>query len=131
MRHFSGSDYVAERDHEALANQIDRVRVTMGDQKWRSVASLQRRIQERYGITDPENSLQAQLRNLRKPEHGGFEVLRDRRTPNGERGYYVYKLGDRVAEPTVKHPTLSRKTKGELIALVLRLRRRLRKIEGS
>jgi hypothetical protein len=123
---FSGDDYVEARDLDPLSKQIDRVLAVMMDQKKRSVAKLQQRIIEKFGITDPENSLQAQLRNLRKADNGGYEVPRFR-IENGGRGYYVYKLG-KILPVSPKVKKLAKKSKAELIALVIKQKKKIRKM---
>ncbi len=141
VKSFSGEDYVAHRDSEALTTQIDMVLHIMKDQKWRSVAMLQRRMTEVFGYSAtvfPENSLQAQLRNLRKPKNGGYECLRQSRNRrNGLRGYSVYRLGKQIVQYKV-YSTLEALAKQELITKVVsqsriikRLRRQLALLEGQ
>lgn len=70
---FSGSDYVASLDEARLTGQILRIFECMKDGKWRTVPEI--------GLitNDPHTSISAQLRNLRKPEFGGYEVPKRRR----------------------------------------------------
>lgn len=118
---FSGDDYVEDRDYDRLERQIDRVLNVMLDQKWRTVARIRALILQRYGFDDPENSIQAQLRNLRKPENGSYTVPRKHKG----NGLHVYKLGDQYVP--VAHPPLEKRSKKELIDMVRRLRRKLKK----
>ena len=58
---FDGAHYKPSVDYYRLARQIERVKAVMGDGQWRSVAQIHDLLPH-----DPENSIQAQLRNLRK-----------------------------------------------------------------
>ena len=79
---FDGDDYVHDRDHQRLSGQILRVYDCMLDATWRTL----REIEESTG--DPQASISAQLRNLRKPKFGGHKV---ERRYLGD-GLYNYKL---------------------------------------
>lgn len=72
---FSGADYVPERDKKRLTGQLEAIYRLMKDGVWRSVDE----IHEQTGKRFPHNSLQAQLRNLRKPSFGSHDVRRRRR----------------------------------------------------
>lgn len=76
---FDGSDFVQELDGKRLTGQIARVYLVMSDREWRSVQEIHDLIFERFKACDPENSIQAQLRNLRKSEFGCHSVERRRR----------------------------------------------------
>ncbi len=79
---FNGADYVHARDSARLSGQILRVWNVMLDGRWRTlgqIASLTR---------DPEPSISAQLRHLRKPRFGEHRVER-RHKGNG---LYEYRL---------------------------------------
>lgn len=65
-------------DHVRLHGQIERVRQVMSDGEFRTVTTLRHAIWQRFGVLDPEPSLSAQLRNLRKSKHGGYDVERKR-----------------------------------------------------
>lgn len=80
---FDGDDYVPPRDDPRLTSQHERLRSLMFDGDWRSL----RQISEATG--DPEASVSAQLRHLRKKRFGGYEV--DRRHVGG--GLYEYRVG--------------------------------------
>ena len=67
---FNGADYVPERDNARLAGQLLRVYELMADQQWRTLAGIAR------STGDPESSISAQLRHLRKPRFGGHTVNR-------------------------------------------------------
>lgn len=64
---FHGAEYVPERDNARLEKQIDRVFYVCRDGRWRTVPALARELEEEFpGGHFPENSVSAQLRNLRK-----------------------------------------------------------------
>jgi hypothetical protein len=68
--HFNGPEYDCDRDWDRLTSQHARIRNLMLDGEYRTV-------QEISALTrDPENSIQAQLRHLRKPRFGGFIVTK-------------------------------------------------------
>jgi hypothetical protein len=64
---FHGADYKPARDQARLDRQIDRVLSVCKDGNWRTIQNLTRELNARFsGEQFPENSVQAQLRNLRK-----------------------------------------------------------------
>ena len=79
---FNGADYESKRDNSRLAGQIQRVFKAMSDGRWRSLGQ----IEELTG--DPQASISAQLRHLRKPRFGGHAV---EKKYLGD-GLYHYKL---------------------------------------
>ena len=82
---FNGSDYSPKFDNIRLSKQILRVFDAMKDSQWRTLGEIE-------SITgDPQASLSAQLRNLRKQRFGSHEVFKQIR---GERkdGLYEYRL---------------------------------------
>lgn len=77
----SGID-LTPADQVRLSGQIERVLAELAARgTWKTVADIA------AATGDPETSVSAQLRNLRKPKHGGYDVRRERRG-NGS----VYKL---------------------------------------
>ena len=67
---FDGADYDHKRDSARLTSQIETIFNLMRDGKFRSVAEIGR-------LTGyPENSIQAQLRNLRKARFGSHTLNR-------------------------------------------------------
>lgn len=79
---FNGDDYQPVRDDVRLSGQIDRVFKAMKDGEWRSLGDIS-------AITnDPEASISAQLRHLRKARFGGHTV---NKTHIGS-GLYKYQL---------------------------------------
>ena len=79
---FNGADYNQTRDDARLTGQILRVWECMSDGKWRTLKDIAQQ------TGDPEASVSAQLRHLRKPRFGGHTVEREYIT----NGLYKYKL---------------------------------------
>ena len=79
---FHGDVYEETRDKSRLSKQLMRVRDAMLDGEWRTFSQIS-------DITgDPEPSISAQLRHLRKPEFGGYDVDK-RKLPSGLWEYRV------------------------------------------
>lgn len=79
---FDGDDYKRNRDDARLTGQILRVWECMSDGRWRTLREI-------ANITgDPEASISAQLRHLRKPRFGGHTIERE----YIDQGLYKYKL---------------------------------------
>ena len=82
---FNGSDYEAKKDNVRLCGQIQRIFNLMKDQKWRTLKEIEE-------ITkDPQPSVSAQLRHLRK-ERFGSHVVEKINIGDPERGLFAYKL---------------------------------------
>tara|TARA_A100001388_G_scaffold137763_1_gene102091 strand:+ start:455 stop:805 length:351 start_codon:yes stop_codon:yes gene_type:complete len=79
---FDGSDYVPARDNVRLSGQIQRVFNVMRDGKPRTLREIA------AATGDPEASISAQLRHLRKPKFGSYVVEKE---PLSQ-GLYNYKL---------------------------------------
>ena len=79
---FNGDDYVPERDNPRLKSQYDRVFYLMRDGKPRTLGEIS------AATGDPESSVSAQLRHMRKERFGSHEVLRERQGA----GLYTYQL---------------------------------------
>ena len=79
---FDGDDYVPPRDDPRLTSQHQRLRALMRDGEWRSLGEISQQ------TGDPEASMSAQLRHLRKKRFGGHEV--ERRHEGG--GLYKYRV---------------------------------------
>jgi hypothetical protein len=82
---FDGADYSPKHDQVRLAKQTLRVFSAMKDGKWRTLGEI-------AALTgDPEASISARLRDLRKERFGGHTVNRRNR---GERshGLFEYQL---------------------------------------
>lgn len=85
LHDFDGPAYNPDIDQDRLAGQYKRIFNTMLDGEWRTYKEIAR-------ITgDPQNSISAQLRHMRKPRFGSHTVERRSR---GERGdaLYEYRL---------------------------------------
>lgn len=75
---FDSGVTLTPEDHVRLGAQIARVKAVLETGRWYTVPDLQDAIWEHFRVRDPENSLQAQIRNLRKPKHGGHTIERKR-----------------------------------------------------
>ena len=82
---FNGSDYKPEQDDVRLKKQINRVYALMIDGKWRTLSEIA------VLTGDPESSVSAQLRHLRKPRFGSFVVNKQSRGER-EQGLFEYQL---------------------------------------
>lgn len=99
---FNGVDYQPPRDNPRLTRQYTRVFNYMKDGRWRTLRAIAET------TNDPEASVSAQLRHMRKPRFGGHTVNKE--YVSG--GLYSYQLvvrqrGDPVVrpEPKVHCPT--------------------------
>lgn len=79
---FNGADYQPKRDDARLSTQIERVFKCMKDGRWRTLPVIA------AATGDPEASISAQLRHLRKERFGGHTV---HKKSNGK-GLYEYQL---------------------------------------
>lgn len=66
-----GQTYDHARDGARLASQQNRVLALMRDGRWRTLAEIA------LYTRDPESSVSARLRDLRKPKFGGHTVERE------------------------------------------------------
>lgn len=82
---FDGADYNHELDHVRLKGQIKRIFLFMKFGAWHTLQQIA------AATGDPEASVSAQLRNLRKDRFGGHTVEKER-TGNPEHGHYRYRL---------------------------------------
>jgi hypothetical protein len=92
---FDGPTYQPEVDQERLSGQILRIRDLMVDGTWRTLGEIAAR------TGDPESSISAQLRHLRKVRFGAYLVDKRRRVDGG--GLYEYRVADRGAAEEVTH----------------------------
>lgn len=80
-KRFNGPEYDPAFDKDRLTKQIGRVYQCMIDGRWRT-------LQEISDLTlDPESSVSAQLRHLRKPKFGAYLVFR---RPRGDRAHGLF-----------------------------------------
>lgn len=82
---FNGPAYEKATDQGRLTGQILRVFSLMCDGKWRTLVEIARETR------DPEASISAQLRHLRKARFGSHTVER-RNRGDREQGLYEYRL---------------------------------------
>ena len=81
---FDGAVFDPALDQDRLSKQLGRIFDLIRDGQWRT-------LQEIAAATgDPESSISAQLRHLRKPRFGSYTIDRRRRTETG--GTYEYRL---------------------------------------
>lgn len=92
IHHFDGATYDHDQDGVRLSRQFERVRDLMLDGKWRTL----REISVLLGF--PEASVSARLRDLRKPEFGGFHVEHERISG----GLWRYRLIDVQRQDTLE-----------------------------
>ena len=108
---FDGARFVQELDGKRLTGQIARVWAIVKDEKEHTVSGIREAIFKRFKVWDPENSIQAQLRNLRKPEFGGKTELVESYRKRG--GLFVYRVNLNVGSEedipmAVREPPLIR-----------------------
>lgn len=88
---FDGATYNAQLDQVRLTSQLARVMGIMLDGDWRTLSEVAR-------IThDPETSISARLRDLRKEKFGRLSPscrlhVERRRRGDGKRGLFEYRL---------------------------------------
>ena len=83
--HFSGPDYDPDLDQARLTGQIRRVFDLMRDGEWRTLDEI-------HAVTrDPQASISAQLRHLRKQRFGSHVVAK-RRRGDPKSGLFEYRL---------------------------------------
>lgn len=70
---FDGPAYDPELDQDRLAGQILRIFRLMADGLWRTLEEIH------FETGDPQASISAQLRHLRKPRFGAHQVEKRRR----------------------------------------------------
>ncbi len=69
---FDGSDYNHIRDFVRLHGQMKRIWEIVKDGQWHTLSDLSKK------TGDPEASISAQLRHLRKPRFGGYTIEKQR-----------------------------------------------------
>ena len=88
---FDGSDYDPKYDRKRLTRQILRVYSALKGGAWLTLDEI-------HQITgDPQASISAQLRHLRKERFGSYTI---NKRPRGDRsrGLWEYKIGDNLSE---------------------------------
>ncbi len=117
---FIGADYEPMRDHGRLARQHEAIRWLMQDGQWRTLREISEVL--KY----PPASVSAQLRHLRRPPFGGYEVERR----HLGKGLFAYRLGPPGTTATPKQRKAAERI-AELCAEVDRLRARVAELEGA
>jgi hypothetical protein len=84
---FDGDTFDPDLDGTRLFAQLKRVRALMGDGAWRTLAEIS------AATADPEASISARLRDLRKPKFGAFTIER-RRRGEAHHGLFEYRLAE-------------------------------------
>jgi hypothetical protein len=92
---FGGDTFEEKRDGAALKHQIDVVRSLLLGGGWYTIAELTARFKERTGKLATEASISARIRDLRKTEHGSYNIERRARAPH--KRLYEYHLGANTA----------------------------------
>ena len=82
---FDGATYVPALDKNRLGRQMKQVFALMSDGQWRTLAEIE------AATWEPQASISARLRDLRKPRWGSYTVNR-RRRGDGARGLFEYSL---------------------------------------
>jgi len=100
MPHFNGPEYSPEHDHTRLTNQFERIKEVMLDGQWRTLEEISR-------LTgDPHASISAQLRHLRKPRFGSYQVER-RARGDREDGLFEYRVNGKLTPAEVAEQSLT------------------------
>lgn len=82
---FNGPDYEPEFDQARLTGQIERIYNLMIDGRWRTLQEIEQ------ATRDPQSSISAQLRHLRKKRFGSH-IIEKRRRGDRTNGLFEYKL---------------------------------------
>jgi len=82
---FNGPDYEPEFDQARLTGQIKRIYNLMIDGRWRTLQEIEQ------ATRDPQSSISAQLRHLRKKRFGSH-IIEKRRRGDRTNGLFEYKL---------------------------------------
>lgn len=94
---YNGPEYIPERDHARLSGQTERIFNLMRDRLWRSLPEIAR------STGDPEASISAQLRHLRKPRFGAHTI--ERRSRKGALFEYRLIVNDSQTSGTGSFPS--------------------------
>lgn len=90
---FDGETFDAEHDLSRLGRQLDRVKAALerAKGKWLTLAEISERTK------DPQASISARIRDLRKEKFGGYEVER-RRRGDPKLGLWEYRIKPEAKE---------------------------------
>lgn len=96
---FDGEVYDPEYDNDRLRSQLGKVFDCMRDRAWRTLSEIQGRTGQ------PQASISAQLRHLRKPRFGSY-IVEKRNRGDRERGLFEYRLLPPAARPDAIVPDI-------------------------
>lgn len=82
---FDGKTYDQVADSKRLGTQLGRVLSVMQGGEWKTLSEIS------FMTDDPQASVSARLRDLRKPKFGSHDIVRRNRGPKSN-GLYEYKL---------------------------------------
>ena len=82
---FDGSDFIPKFDKERLTGQMQRIYKLMIDGKFRTLSEIE------SATGDPQSSISAQLRHLRK-ERFGYHILEKQRRGEPSNGLFEYRV---------------------------------------
>lgn len=85
--HFDGPSYEAKHDHARLTGQLKRIRDYMLGAGWKTLGEIE------AATGDPQSSISAQLRHLRKKKFGSYVVDKRRRGKESS-GLYEYHVSE-------------------------------------
>ena len=88
---FTGADYDHDRDSARLTAQYERIWNLMKDSKWRTLPEIENE------TGDPQASISAQLRHMRKQRFGGHTVIKEYICD----GLYKYQLTPNFLTPSI------------------------------
>jgi len=87
-----GPDYREDRDGNRLREQMERVRNVMLAaairNEWLTVEEICQRLEARYQMRFPAESVGADIRHLRKPQFGGYYIPPRKRVIDGKKQKY-------------------------------------------
>jgi len=83
---FDGPDYNPTLDDDRLTDQYHRIFNLMSDGKWRTLSEIA------FITGDPQASISAQLRHMRKPRFGAHIVRKERVQGREADGLFEYQL---------------------------------------
>lgn len=116
---FYGAGYEGARDRARLLKQHEAIRWLMADGQWRTLKEISDTLQY------PPASVSAQLRHLRRPPFGGYEVERK----HLGKGLYTYRLGPPSTTASPKQLRAAERIQ-ELTEEIAKLRARLAELEA-
>jgi hypothetical protein len=96
--HFDGRTYDESLDRDRLWTQFCRTRDLMRDGQWRSLREIS------AALGDPEASISARLRDLRKERFGGWIVARRRRDLDSGTWEYRVRAPNKDEKPEEEVP---------------------------